>query len=36
MTITGVEHGGFTNAETDTAYAAIRAFLKEQIGVSAP
>jgi len=36
VTIAGGKHGGFTGAEMDTAYAAIRAFLKEQIGVSAP
>ena len=36
MTIAGGQHGGFTHAEMDAAYAAIRAFLKEQIGVSAP
>lgn len=36
VTIEGGEHGRFTGAEMDTAYAAIRAFLKEQIGVSAP
>jgi acetyl esterase/lipase len=36
VTIPGGKHGGFTGAEMDTAYAAIRAFLKERIGVTAP
>ncbi len=36
VTIKGGQHGRFTSAEMDTAYAAIRAFLKEQIGVSGP
>ena len=36
VTIKGGQHGRFTAAEMDTAYAAIRVFLKEQIGVSGP
>jgi len=36
VTIAGGEHGGFKPAEMDTAYAAIRAFLKERLGVTAP
>ena len=36
VTIAGGQHGGFTPAEMDRAYEAIRVFLKEQIGVSAP
>jgi acetyl esterase/lipase len=36
VTVPGGQHGGFTDAEMDTAYAAIRAFLKEQLGVAAP
>lgn len=36
VTIAGGQHGGFTRAEMDTAYAAIGKFLKEQIGVPAP
>jgi acetyl esterase/lipase len=36
VTIAGGKHGGFTHAEMDTAYAAIRAFLKVQIGLTTP
>jgi acetyl esterase/lipase len=36
VTIPGGEHGGFKPAEMDTAYAAIRAFLKERLGATAP
>jgi acetyl esterase/lipase len=36
VTIKGGQHGRFTSAEMDSAYAAIREFLKEQIGVTAP
>lgn len=36
VTIPGGGHGGFTRAEVETAYAAIRAFLEEHVGGSAP
>ena len=36
ITIPGGSHGGFIATETDRAYAAIAAFLKEQIGVAGP
>lgn len=36
VTIPGGKHGGFTQAEMDAAYAAIRAFLQEQAGTSGP
>ena len=36
VTIPGGQHGGFTDAEMDTAYGAIRVFLKEHVGVSGP
>lgn len=36
VTIKGGQHGRFTPAEMDAAYAAIRTFLKERIGVAGP
>ena len=36
VTIAGGKHGGFTDAEMDAAHAAIRAFLKDQVGVPGP